>query len=86
MGEIIEIAAGEFKAKCLKLMDAVQEEGTEFVITKRGKPVAKLVPIAPKRRKPIFGCMKGRIKITGDIMAPLDVKWNAMKDPPCDDV
>ncbi len=80
MSETIEIAAGEFKAKCLKLMDAVQEEGTDFVISKRGKPVAQ------KRRKPIFGCMKGRIKITGDIMAPLDVKWNAMKDPPCDDV
>ena len=41
----MEIAAGEFKARCLKLMDEVQATGEEVVITKRGKPVAKLVPV-----------------------------------------
>ena len=38
------IAAGEFKAKCLSLMDQVSQKQTTLVITKRGKPVAKLVP------------------------------------------
>ncbi len=47
MTETLEIPAGEFKAKCLKLMDQVRESGKEIVITKRGKPVAKLVPLEP---------------------------------------
>ncbi len=41
-----KIPAGEFKAKCLKLMDEVQQTGQEVIITKRGKPVARLVPVA----------------------------------------
>lgn len=40
------IGAGEFKAKCLQLMDEVREEGIELIITKRGKPVAKLMAVA----------------------------------------
>jgi len=41
-----EIPAGEFKAKCLKLLDEVQKQRRQIVITKRGKPVARLVPLA----------------------------------------
>ncbi len=63
--KVREVAAGEFKAKCLQLMDQVNEEGIELVITKRGKPVAKLVPAdAPKPFG--FGCMKGTARIVGD--------------------
>jgi len=73
------IPAGEFKAKCLKLMDEVEKTGEEFVITKRGKPVAKLVPAigGSERRKPFkFGCMKGTVTILGDIVEPaLDPGW-----------
>ncbi len=79
MTEPLEIPAGEFKAKCLKLMDQVRESGQEIVITKRGKPVAKLVPLEPKERPPLFGCMKGSIEILGDIISPIDVEWDAMK-------
>lgn len=62
--KVREVAAGEFKAKCLQLMDQVQEEGIELVITKRGKPVAKLVPIAEEKpAEDGWGCMKDRIKI-----------------------
>lgn len=61
-----EIAAGEFKARCLELMDIVSERHKEFVITKRGKPVARLVPMdAQTRRKPAFGALKGMIVETG---------------------
>ena len=79
MTETLEIPAGEFKAKCLKLMDQVRESGQEIVITKRGKPVAKLVPLEPKERPPLFGCMKGTFEITGDIVSPIDVEWDATK-------
>jgi prevent-host-death family protein len=70
-----EIPAGEFKAKCLKLMDDVAATGEELVITKRGKPVARLVP-AKEGRPKLFGSMKGSVKILGDIIEPaLDPGW-----------
>ena len=76
MTERRQIPAGEFKAKCLKLMDEVRETGEELVITKHGKPVAKLVPIVEEVRKPLFGFMKGSVKIMGDIVSPaLDPDW-----------
>ena len=70
--------ASEFKAKCLKIMDEVAESGERVVITKRGVPVAELLP-ARERRKPIFGSMRGSVKIKGDIISPIDVEWDAMK-------
>jgi len=76
---IQKIAAGEFKAKCLGLLDEVQRERKELVITKRGKPVAKVVPISD-RPASFFGSMKGTMEIVGDIIAPIDVKWDAEAD------
>ena len=69
------IPAGEFKAKCLGLLDEVQRLRKEILITKHGKPVARLVPIndAPS----FVGSMKGTMQIVGDIVAPIDVKWDA---------
>lgn len=64
------IAAGKFKAECLALLDDVHDHGEEVVITKRGKVMAKLVPVQNKRPHSILGLMKGRFKIVGDIMEP----------------
>lgn len=63
------ISAGAFKAQCLKLMDQVSAQRTELVITKRGKPVARLVPVA-HAPKSILGCMAGTAEILGDIIGP----------------
>ncbi len=69
------IAAAEFKANCLRLMDEVAERRHPIVITKRGKPVAKLVPIEEEPID-IFGRMAGTIRICGDIINPIeDVEW-----------
>lgn len=70
-----EVPAGEFKARCLKLMEEVREHRREIVITKRGRPVAKLVPVdeAPA----LFGAMKGSVTILGDIVGPTGEKWEA---------
>lgn len=73
----VEIKAAEFKAKCLELMDQVAESHQEIVITKRGKPIAKLVPVEDKPLKPLFGSMAGTGEILGDIISPIDVKWEA---------
>ena len=72
------IQAGSFKAQCLQLMDEVKEKHITITITKHGKPVAKLVPIE-ENNEDFFGCLKGTATITGDIVAPLDVKWEVMK-------
>jgi prevent-host-death family protein len=69
------IAAGQFKAKCLGLLDEVQRQRSEIVITKRGKPVAKLVPV--DNPASFIGSMKGTMEIIGDIVPPIDVRWNA---------
>jgi len=66
------MAAGEFKAKCLSVMDEVRDRRTPVTITKNGKPVAQLVPIVDTEQPdPIFGFMRGRMKIVGDITAPI---------------
>lgn len=65
-----KIAAGAFKTHCLAILDEVQAKRETVVITKRGKPVAKLSPVE-KQADDIFGFMKGKIAILGDIVSPL---------------
>ncbi len=74
----MQIAATEFKAKCLKLMDRVSKTHESIVITKRGKPIAKLTLIEEEPEQPLFGCMAGTITITGDIVAPIEQEWSVM--------
>ena len=61
-----QIAAGEFKAKCLGIIDAVGKTGQEVIITKRGKPTAKLVPFEAQSVDSLFGRLKGIVEIVGD--------------------
>ena len=56
-----DIAAADFKARCLELMDCVRETGVEYVVTKHGRPVAKLVPYSEDTATPFFGSMKGSV-------------------------
>lgn len=66
--------ASEFKAKCLKLMDEISANGGEIVITKNGLPVSRLVPYR-ERPNSLFGIDRGKIKINGDIVEPVDTVW-----------
>ena len=70
------IKAGEFKSKCLKIMDKVKKTKRRIIITKRNKPVAQLLPIEEKAVA-AYGCMKGTIEILGDIISPIDEVWDA---------
>jgi len=72
------IKASEFKAKCLAIMDEVERTGQGVVITKKGKPIAELVPHRA-RRKNARGIMKDRLLVIGDIIAPIDVEWDALR-------
>ena len=71
------IGAGDFKAKCLGLLDTVAEKRESLVITKRGKPVAKLVPMPAD--KELFGALAGSVRSEADLVAPIDVEWDATK-------
>ena len=74
----MNIPAGEFKAKCLKLMDDVQKHQREIVITKYGKPVAKLVPVKDKTAAvSVVGALEGAVKIHGDLTKPTGERWEA---------
>lgn len=73
----MNMPAGIFKTKCLKLMDEVQKYHKEIVITKFGKPVAKLVPVDEMKPKSPFGFLKDSVIIKGDIIGPTGEKWEA---------
>jgi prevent-host-death family protein len=65
------ISASKFKEQCLTLIDRVDDEG--IVITKRGRPVAKLVRIASSSSN-LIGALNGKLKIKGDIFST-GVRW-----------
>ena len=73
----MKIAATEFKARCLKLMDRVAQTREEVVITKHGKAVARLVPAREVPASGVFGCMAGTVERMGDIVSPVGEEWNA---------
>ena len=75
MGTTKTIAAGEVKAKCLELLDEVARTRRAIIVTKRGRPVARLVPLEPEN--PIS--LEGSVSYGGDIVAPTGEKWDADK-------
>jgi len=70
-GEAV-VPAGEFKAKCLAIFDAVEQKGRSFVVTKRGRPVARVVPLS---KGP--SALHGSLLHEEDLLAPVDVDWDA---------
>jgi prevent-host-death family protein len=72
------MAAGSFKAQCLAVMDEVQARRETVVITKHGRPVAKLVP-ADKDIDEIYNFLRGKGAIVGDIISPAIEDWGNLK-------
>jgi prevent-host-death family protein len=72
------IPAGAFKAQCLAIMDEVQARREGVLITKHGKPVAKLVP-ADEEADEIYNFLRGKGEITGDIIAPAIDDWGRLR-------
>lgn len=73
--------AGEFKTHCLQVMERVRRRRETVVITKRGVPVAKLVPVDPPPAHEIFGCLAGLVEEVGDVVAPIGSPedWDVLK-------
>ena len=76
----LRIGVSEFKAKCLGLVEGLEASGGRIVITKRGRDVAELRAIAPRKTKSSFGILKGTLRIKGDIVHfdTTDL-WEALK-------
>jgi prevent-host-death family protein len=70
------IPAGTFKARCLAVMKKVQATGEPVIVTKRGTPIVRVVPVQSEKNE-IFGFMKGKVKIVGDIESPIPVEWES---------
>lgn len=68
-----EMPAAKFKEQCLAVLDEVDEDG--IVITKRGKPVAKLIPIRAESAE-LIGALRGKLTIKGDILST-GIRWHA---------
>ncbi len=73
----MNISAAQFKANCLKLIDEVAVTRKPLIITKRGKPLVKLVPIQDETPTRLFGYMKGTGQILGDIVNVPHDAWAA---------
>lgn len=67
------VPAGEFKAKCLAIFDEVETRRRSFVVTKRGRPVARVVPLAT----PKTSSLRGSLVHEEDLLAPVGVAWDA---------
>ncbi len=73
----VPVPATQFKAKCLELLDTVHQKRTSIIISKRGKPVARLVPMDDDPVPNIFGRMKGKMTIIGDIVHSDGEVWDS---------
>lgn len=72
------ITAEKFKAQCLQIIDEVNKKHISYVITKHGKPIARIVPI-DKTPIDYFGYLQNAISIKGNILTPINDKWDAKK-------
>jgi prevent-host-death family protein len=71
------VPAGQFKAHCLSLIDKVSQTHQVITITKRGKPVARLVPLAEDKPQRLFGYFAGHVVEEGDLISPTGEDWDA---------
>ena len=71
MVRIASVPAGQFKARCLALLDQVAQTGESILVTKRGKPVARLVPVEPPPS------LRGSVLEETDVVSPIETDWEA---------
>ena len=76
----ITIAISQFKSHCLEIIDKLQNNQETIIITKRDKPIAKVEAIMMKSNSSLFGILKNKAEIKGDILEPINEKWDATND------
>ena len=78
---MVTIAISKFKATCLSLLERVRQTGEPILVTRRGVPIAQVLPPPPpEREESSFGCMAGTSEEVGDVLAPLPPEdWEALE-------
>jgi prevent-host-death family protein len=75
----VSLPISEFKAKCLRLLEDLSHKGISIIVTKRGRPIAKVMPVSTSR-KPFLGSGAGTLRIKGDIVHfDTSDEWEANK-------
>ena len=74
------VAAAAFKTRCLELLDRVRDTGVDFIVTKHGAPVARVVPCREPRTGSIFGSMKGAVLRYDRPFDPIDGDYGVNRD------
>jgi prevent-host-death family protein len=72
-----QVAASYFKAHCLKMIDEVQTKHTSILITKRGVPMAEIIPYSLQKEHSLFGWMQGTVQIKDSRILSTDEHWDA---------
>ena len=76
----MKVSATVFQTRCSELLDRVARDREEITITKRGKPLARLVPVGAAKGVDVFGCLAGTVTCQGDIVSPVPGVWDAVAD------
>jgi prevent-host-death family protein len=73
------IPIGEFKTHCYQILDQAQKQGQSVIVTRKGKPIAKILPLDSQIEEDdcFFDSLKDSVSINGDIISSVDVKWKA---------
>ena len=71
------IAISQFKSHCLEIIEKLQSNKQSIIITKRNKPIAKVESIMDLPKISLFGLLKGKAAIKGDILESIEEKWDA---------
>ena len=72
-----QVAVSEFKTHCLQIINKIEKSQETIIITKRDRPVAKIMSLNNPKKTSIIGLLKNKGKIVGDIIRPIDEKWNS---------
>jgi prevent-host-death family protein len=78
-----KIPISKFKATCLHLLGSVKKTGHPLLVTRKGEPIALITPPPPPPKpKSWLGCLKGTVRITGDIVSPAsdEKDWEVLQD------
>ena len=75
-GSEVRIAATEFKARCLELIEQVRQSNQRVVVTRHGEPVAVLTPYNAEA-PPLLGYLRGSVLEAGDLLSPTGETWKA---------
>ncbi len=71
------LSASDLKASCAKVIEQVSKKRATFLVTKHGRPVARIVPLEQGERRSVHGFARGTVTVHGDIVSPVEVEWEA---------